>query len=277
MTATKLALCSVILLAASISIAQQSTDTDAFFQSLSWGPGPGTYDLTRRATIALPSGFDRLDASDTKTLMEFYQNPTAGDEYYVAPEDMRWFSVFSYEQTGHVKDNEEIDADALLKSIRMNTDSGNRERRKRGWAEMHIVGWQYKPFYDENTNRLSWAILGESEGQEIVNFNTRLLGRTGVISATLVAQPALLDASIKEFEELLGGFQYNIGDAYAEYRAGDKLATYGLAALVTGGAAAAVAKGAGKGLFKAIGLGIVAVFAFVGSAIKRLFSRRTSA
>ena len=277
MTATKLALCSVILLAASISIAQQSTDTDALFQSLSWGPGPDTYDLTRRATITLPSGFDRLDASDTKTLMEFYQNPTAGDEYYVAPEDMRWFSVFSYEQTGHVKDNEEIDADALLKSIRMGTDSGNRERRKRGWAEMHIVGWQYKPFYDENTNRLSWAILGESEGQEVVNFNTRLLGRTGVISATLVAEPALLDASIKEFENLLSGFQYNIGDAYAEYRPGDKLATYGLAALVTGGAAAAVAKGAGKGLFKAIGLGIVALFAFVGSAIKRLFSSRTSA
>lgn len=276
MTTSKIFLCIAMLVIAGVSNAQESPDYLTEYSSLNWTAGPGTFELTPRATIELPQGFDRLDDSDTKKLMELYENPSYGGEYYVGPEDSRWFAVFSYEHTGHVKDDDEIDADALLKSIRSSTEVGNRERSKRGWSEMQIVDWQYRPFYNENTNRLSWAVLAESEGQEIVNFNTRLLGRTGVISATLVAEPANLDASIDEFESLLEGFQYNSGDTYAEYRSGDKLATYGLAALVTGGAAAAVAKGAGKGLFKAIGIGLLALFAAISGRLKKLFSRNKS-
>ncbi|MEM9333806.1 MAG: DUF2167 domain-containing protein [Pseudomonadota bacterium] len=185
--------------------------------------------------------------------------------------DERWFALFSYEDTGHVEDDEDIDADALLDSIRAGTEVGNEERRRRGWAEMNIVGWQSKPAYSDQTNRLSWAILAESAGEEIVNYNTRLLGRTGVISAVLVAEPAILDTSIAEFETLLEGFAYNPGQTYAEYKPGDKLATYGLAALVTGGAAVAVTKGLNSGTLKAIGLAILAGFAFLWGRIKRLF------
>ena len=82
---------------------------------------------------------------------------------------------------------------------------------------------------------------------------------------------------MEEFEALLDGFSYNPGATYAEYKSGDKLAAYGLAALVTGGAAAAVAKGAGKGLFKAIGLGILALFAFFGKFFKKLFQSKKRA
>lgn len=277
MATSKLILFSALVLTTSVAAAQDSTDAAEIYSSLNWTAGPGTFDVTPRATIELSAEFDRLDASDTKKLMELMENPTHSDEYYVGPVDQRWFSVFSYEDTGHVKDDEEIDADALLNSIRKGTEVGNRERRKRGWAEMNILGWQYEPTYNEITNRLSWAVLAESEGQQIVNYNTRLLSRTGVISATLVAEPAILDASVDEFEELLNGFQYNSGDRYAEYQPGDKLATYGLAALVTGGAAAAVAKGAGKGLFKAIGLGLLALFAFMWGGIKKIFTRNTRA
>ncbi len=273
MNKAKLALSLIIFLVAGVSAAQEYADPNEIFSSLNWTPGPGNYEVTPRANIDLPAGFDRLDAADTQTLMELYENPSAGQEYYVGPEDMRWFAVFSYDDTGHIEDDDEIDADALLKSLRAGTEEGNRERRKRGWAEMNILGWQYPPFYNEGTNRLSWAVLAESEGMQIVNYNTRLLGRTGVVSATLVVEPEMLDVSVEEFENLLDGFQYNAGDMYAEYRPGDKLATYGLAALVTGGAAAAVAKGAGKGLFKAIAVGVAAFFAFLGKALKRVFSR----
>jgi uncharacterized membrane-anchored protein len=260
----------------SISVAQESSDFLEQYSSLNWTSGPGAFDVTSHAKITLPADYDRLGASDTKKLMELMQNPSAGDEYYVGPEDSRWFAIFSYEDTGHIQDDEEIDAAALLKSLRAGTEIGNRERRRRGWAEMSIVGWQYEPYYDEDTNRLSWAVLAESEGIPIVNFNTRLLGRTGVISATLVADPETLDSSIAEFKSILGGFQYNSGETYAEYRPGDKLATYGLAALVTGGAAAAVAKGAGKGLFKAIGVAILALFAAIWGGVKKAFSRKNS-
>lgn len=277
MKTSKFILLPILALLANASLAQNSTDEAETVLALEWAAGPGMFDVTSHATIELSDEFDRLNASDTKKLMELMQNPSNGDEYYVGPIDQRWFSVFSYEDTGHIKDDEEIDSDALLNSIRKSTEIGNRERRNRGWAEMSILGWQYEPTYNEITNRLSWAILGESEGQHIVNYNTRLLGRTGVMSATLVAEPAILDESVHEFEELLNGFRYNSGDRYAEYQPGDKLATYGLAALVTGGAAAAVAKGAGKGLFKAIGLGVIALFAFIWGGIKKAFTRNPRA
>ena len=266
-----------VLLATSLVGAQEQSEAEAIYGSLDWQAGPGTYDVTNKASLDLPAGYDRLSSSDTAALMELMENPSSGSEYYVGPEDGRWFAVFSYEDTGHVKDDEEIDADDLLASVKEGTRYGNEERRKRGWAEMNIIGWQYKPRYSDTTNRLSWAILAESEGYEIVNYNTRLLGRTGVISATLVTDPETLTTSVNEFENLLDGFSYNPGDLYAEYKEGDKLATYGLAALVTGGAAAAVAKGAGKGLFKAIGLGLLALFAAIGKFFKGMFSRKQSA
>lgn len=269
-------LATAALLATSMTAAQEQSEAEAIYGSLNWEVGPGTYDVTNKASLDLPAGYDRLSASDTTTLMELMENPSGGNEYYVGPEDGRWFAVFSYEDTGHVKDDEEIDADDLLASIKEGTKYGNKERRDRGWAEMNIIGWQYKPKYSDRTNRLSWAILAESEGYEIVNYNTRLLGRTGVISATLVTDPETLTTSVGEFENLLDGFSYHVGDLYAEYKEGDKLATYGLAALVTGGAAAAVAKGAGKGLFKAIGLGILAFFAAIGKFFKGIFSRKQS-
>lgn len=277
MNQARLTLSTLILLGAGAVFAQDAADPNDIFSNLGWTPGPGTFDVTPRASIELPEGYDRLDADDTQTLMELYENPSSGQEWYVGPEDMRWFAIFSYEDTGHIQDDEEIDADALLKSLRAGTEQSNKERRRRGWAEMHIVGWQYPPSYSDQTNRLSWAILGESEGAQIVNYNTRLLGRTGVMSATLVADPETLDQSVQEFEELLGGFTYNTGERYAEYRPGDKLATYGLAALVTGGAAAAVAKGAGKGLFKGIFLAIAAAVAFFGKAVKGMFSKEKNA
>lgn len=272
----KYLLATAVLFATTMATAQEQSEAEAIYASLVWDAGPGTFDVTNKASIDLPAGYDRLSASDTTKLMELMENPSSGNEYYVGPEDGRWFAVFSYEDTGHVKDDEEIDADDLLDSIREGTKYGNKERRDRGWAEMQIIGWEHEPRYSDSTNRLSWAILAESEGYEIVNYNTRLLGRTGVISATLVAEPEILTTSIGEFQYLLDSFSYKPGDLYAEYKEGDKLATYGLAALVTGGAAAAVAKGAGKGLFKAIGLGILAFFAAIGKFFKGIFSRKKS-
>ena len=263
---------------AAVAVAQDKTESEGvseaqrIYQSLQFSQGPGTFDVTPRAQIELPAGFDRLDAGDTAKLMGLYENPVGYvDEYYVGPVDERWYAVFSYEDTGHIKDDEEIDSSALLRSIREGTEAGNRERRERGWAELNIVGWQYEPSYSETSKRLSWAILAESGGSQVVNYNTRLLGRTGVMSATLVANPQSLDTAVSEFETLLSGFSYKPGNLYAEYREGDKLATYGLAALVTGGAAVAVAKS--KGFIKLIIGGIVAFLAFFGGMLKRLFSR----
>ena len=112
----------------------------------------------------------------------------------------------------------------------------------------------------------------------MVNYNTRLLGRRGVMEVQLVVDPDKLSTSLPEFKQLLKGFQFKTGEKYAEYRQGDKLATYGLAALVTGGAVAVAAK---TGLLTAAilffkkfaKLLVVAVLAALGW-IKRLVTGR---
>lgn len=81
---------------------------------------------------------------------------------------------------------------------------------------------------------------------------------------------------IAEQEKILTGFRYVEGERYAEFREGDKVAQYGLTALVAGTGAFAAAK---MGLFGKLGaifakmgkLAIVAVVAVL-AAIKKLFS-----
>jgi uncharacterized membrane-anchored protein len=267
-------LAAALILAAAPSFSQDEDEFDQAMAELGWVNGPSDVTIANIASVSLPSEYSYLDSDDTAVLMEIFQNPTGTEEYFIGPDDLRWWAVFSFEDTGYIEDDEEIDADALLQSLREGNEYANEERRNRGWSELHITGWQYPPFYEGDSNRLAWAIRAESDGEAIVNYNTRLLGRKGVMSAVLVADPETLDASVQEFKQVLATFNYDQGHRYAEFMPGDKVAAYGLAALVTGGAAAAVAKsGAAKGLFKLIGMGALAVFAFFSRFAKRIFKR----
>ena len=49
-------------------------------------------------------------------------------------------------------------------------------------------------------------------------------------------------AATRRLQRALEGFSYKAGERYAEFRSGDKMAGYGLAALIGGGAAAAAVK-----------------------------------
>ena len=79
--------------------------------------------------------------------------------------------------------------------------------------------------------------------------------------------------------KVIEGHQFVTGESYAEYRPGDKIAKYGLGALIVGGAAVAGMK---LGLFAWIAvffkkfakLVVVAVVA-VAAAIKKLFNKIT--
>lgn len=256
---------------------EEEMDIQEAVPDLGWVNGPADVNIAGIATVGLPEEFTYLDSDDTAALMELFQNPQSEDEYFVGPSDLRWWAVFSFEDSGYIEDDEDIDPDDLLASLREGNEYSNRERRDRGWPELHITGWQYAPFYEEDSNRLAWAIRAESEGQEIVNYNTRVLGRSGVMSAILVASPEVLDDSVAEFKRLLTGFSYDSGQRYADWVPGDKVATYGLAALITGGAAAAVAKsGAAKGLFKAIGIGMLAFFAGISGWVKKKFKGKNA-
>lgn len=236
---------------------------------LDWIAGPTDVNIGQQATLVVPDGFVYLHPKETARFQEIVQNPTSGRESLIAPRDLRWFGLFEFDNVGYVKDDEEIDADDLLESVKEGTRQGNEERRKRGWAELQITGWRFAPRYDAGTKRLEWAIDAVSENQPIVNFNTRLLGRKGVTSATLVADPATLDAAVAEFKDILDGHQYVAGERYADVQEGDHIAEYGLAALIAGGGAAVAAKsGLLKSLWKILAVAGAAVAAWLGKLFR---------
>ena len=74
------------------------------------------------------------------------------------------------------------------------------------------------------------------------------------------------------FNGMIGGYTYSPGFKYAEWRSGDKVAAYGLTALVAGGAGVALAKsGLLVKFWKLIVVGVGAGLA----ALKRMWARIT--
>lgn len=239
------------------------------------GPSVGT--LGSGAEIRIPAGYVFANANDTRRIMEAMQNPVSGEELgMVAPENEGWFMLFEFEDSGYVKDDEKnsLDANAMLEAIKKGNEQANEERKSKGWEPVTIVGWEQTPRYNPATHNLEWAIRGSSSEGNIVNWNTRLLGRNGVMRVTLVADPSELNAAMPLCRNLLTGFTYKTGHRYTEFRQGDKVAQYGLTALVVGGAAAVAAK---SGLFKVFGKFIVFIIAGIGAVLKGIFSRKKSA
>ncbi|ALN94056.1 DUF2167 domain-containing protein [Lysobacter gummosus] len=276
-------LTALALVAAAAPAAAQDSGADAV-ANLAWKVGPTQGSIAEKASIKVPEGYAFLDAAGTRKLNELLHNPPTGtDEYTLAPKDLKWFSFFHYNDIGYVKDEESLDPDGILDSIREGTEEGNVERRKRGWETMKIEGWSFKPQYDKNTHNLEWAVLASTSGSadKIVNYNTRLLGRHGVTEVILVADQAGLKEAIGQFKQLVPGYAFNDGEKYSEFKPGDHVAEFGLAALITGGAAAVATK---KGFFAAIGIFLLKAWKLVlvglaaaGGVIAKLFGRKKDA
>jgi len=255
----------------------QDSEATKFLNSLQWTVGPGTAKVGNQAEIKVPEGARFTGSAGTRKMLEMMHNPTNGSELgLLTNNELDWFVIFEFEDIGYVKDadKEKLDGKAILESLREGNEAGNEERKKRGWSPITIVGWHTAPFYNKETNNLEWCIKGASEGHDIVNYNTRILGRGGVMSANLLVAPEQLDATLPGIKTMLKGFSYSEGQKYSEWKSGDKIAKYGLSALVVGGAVGVAAKlgllgklaaSLGK-LWKLVIMGLIGI----GAAIKGL-------
>ncbi|HXU77093.1 MAG TPA: DUF2167 domain-containing protein [Methylomirabilota bacterium] len=242
--------------------------------------GPAKASLGDRAQIDVPVGYDFFDGNTTRALMKASGEPTSGDEMgCLMPTNSEWSVLFEFDEIGFVKDDEKdkLDADKILASIKKGTAQANKERVRSGNAPLEIVGWEVPPRYDPTTHNLEWAIRATSEGKPILNYNTRMLGRKGVMEVVLIVEPDKLSETLPTFRGLLANYNFQTGQTYAEYRSGDKVAKYGLAALVVGGAAVGAAKlGLFTGLFLLIKKGwklVIVAFAAVAAALKKFFAK----
>lgn len=283
---TTFALCAIVPARAFAQSAEQapeepSADQKAFLEAiekLEWVKGPTKVQLPGKATMSLPEGYVYLNQEDTLRFLELNENLGDGTEVMVAPDDLSWSAYLGYLKEGYVKDDEQIDADALLRQLTEGTEAANAERRKRGWGELHVVGWAVAPNYNRETKRLEWATTLESNQGRGVNFFTKILGRRGHTSVQLVTSQGELGGAETSLNDVLAGFTYDAGETYADFRPGDKVAEYGLAAMVLGGAAAVATK---KGFWAALAGFLVAakkflIVAVIGVAawVKSLFKKK---
>jgi uncharacterized membrane-anchored protein len=246
---------------------------------IAWQEGPVTGKLGDVAEIKVPEGFRFADGAGARKFLELTHNPASGSELGVlispqAKDEEFWFVIFEFDETGYVKDDEKdkLNADKVLATIREGNDNANKERQKRGWDTVDVVGWEQKPFYEPDSHNLSWSIRGRTKEGDVVNYSTRLLGRRGVMQADLVLSPGQLAREIPVFHTTVGGFTFTSGNRYAEFRPGDKIAKYGLTALIAGGAGALAAK---SGLLAKFWKLIVAGVVAAAAALKRLWARLT--
>ena len=271
----------------SICIAASDTEAEAASAAIPWQEGPCNGDLGGYASIKVPKGHLFTGRDGAPKFLELSHNPpdptTVGILINVEGDD-GWVVFFNYADIGHVPDDEKgkIDAAEILANLKEGTEASNIERRKRGWEEMHITDWIIPPGYEADTNRLAWGVGLSRAGGTGSNYDVRLLGRTGVMSATLSCKPEAMTSLVTTLKTLLAGFEYNAGNKYGEWRAGDKVAAYGLTGLITGAAAVAAAK---SGLLAKIGVAlakmgkaIIIGIAVIGAGVwKLLFGNKTNA
>jgi uncharacterized membrane-anchored protein len=244
-------------------------------ESIDWKT-TGAGSLGNTATIEVPSGYRFTGSTGTIKLMEAYGNLTSGGELgYISPLGMEWFALFEFDDVGYVKDDEKdkLDPDTLLEELKKGQESANEQLSKRGMPTLSVVDWQTPPFYNPETNNLEWAIrLRSSDGSEILNYKTKLLGRRGVMDVVLVCSEEQMKTLIPEYQKLLKGFSFKKEESYAAFTKGDKIAEYGLTGLILGGGLLVAAK---TGLLAKLWKPIIVVVVAIGAFLKRIFVGKT--
>lgn len=213
--------------------------------------GPQAIPVAGQATLQLPKGYGFIPAHEARNLLAAMGNtPSAQTQGLIVPRDENrngadWFMVVSYENAGYIKDDDakNWNADELLSNIRAGTEAGNEERQSRGIPAMEVVGWIEKPQYNASARQLVWSIESRDQGQPAdmvngINYNTLALGREGYISMNLVTDVDAVESLKPTAKTLLANLDFNTGKRYSDFNADtDKVAEYGLAALVAGVAA----------------------------------------
>ena len=207
------------------------------------------------AALNVPSTFKYLDSKDAKkVLVEAWGNPPESAEGVLGMlvpakvdplAENGWAMIITYDEDGYVKDDEaeKIDYGKLLKEMQESTAQSSKERVEAGYGSMELVGWATPPRYDKAAHKLYWAKelkFGESK-ENTLNYDIRALGRRGVLVVKAVAGKSQLAAVESEIPKVLGIVEFNEGHKYTDFVPGaDKVAAYGVGALIAGKLAAKV-------------------------------------
>lgn len=251
--------------------------------------GPTSINISQQAQINVPQGYAFIPKKQANDMMISMGNGSDANlqGLLISTADGRDdMYTIDYIKDGYINDSDakDIDPDSILSDYKEGTEEGNKERIAKGFPPIEVGGWAQKPSYDATLHRLTWALTLKDKNQtnasqeDTVNYETRLLGRDGYMSITWITSASALNTPLKaEADQLTSQVVYVDGKKYQDHSSGDKVAEYGLAALITG----VVAKKAG--LFAALGillakfskLILVALFGLF-PFLKRFFKKKDS-
>lgn len=255
----------------------------------------GTIDLhDGLATLNVPRDFNYLSPDDAETvLVKLWGNPPSQQKLLglLIPAGMTpassnaWVVTIDYTEDGYVKDDDasKINYDKLLAQMQQSISDNNKARQDHGYPPITLVGWAAPPHYDAATHKLYWAkdLKFGNDQEDTLNYSIRILGRRGVLELNAVSALDQFNQIDQETPEILGMVDFKEGNRYADFDPKvDKVAKYGIAALVAGGVLGAAAK---LGLLKVLWVAILAAkkfivigFLAVVAFFKNLFKRRSS-
>ncbi len=239
------------------------------------------------AKINLPDGFRYLDPENTAHIVtDTWGNPPSETLGMIVPEGVNpysisgWGVVISYEDEGHIDDEDasSIDYSSLLTDMQADVASENEIRMAQGYDTYQLKGWAEDPHYDATTHKMYWALdlhfgMEEEDYPGTLNYNIRVLGREGVLVLNAVSGMDQLADVRQDMDALIPAVAFTNGNRYTDYTPGsDKLAAYGIGALVAGKIASKA------GLFSLIGAFLVKFWKFIllglaaaGGLLKKLF------
>jgi uncharacterized membrane-anchored protein len=240
------------------------------------------------AKLNLGPNFVYIDpANAEKLLTEGWGNPAGNNTLgMILPakgdplgEDS-WGVVISFDEDGYVEDKDanKIDYTDMLKEMKESTAEDSKERVKQGQSSIELVGWAEPPSYDQSKHLLYWAkeLKFGGNDENTLNYNIRVLGRRGVLVLNAVAAKSQLGTIRKEMATLQPMVAFEQGHRYSDFvPSADKVAAYGIGALIAGKVASKVGLLAILGKFGKVG--ILALFAG-GSAlfgfVKKMFGKK---
>ena len=203
------------------------------------------------ATLHLGEKYHYLAPQEASQLLQMWGNPpddtTQGAIY---PADVNplseggWAVFLTYLDEGHVDDSDakDIDYDDMLKDMKEGTEENNDARKEAGYPAN-------APAQAGPSRRVTMPRPRSSTGprksspttarRTTLNYDVRVLGREGVLSMEAVATMDQLQQVRTDMRPLLDVAEFNEGYRYAEFNAKtDRMAEYGLGALIAGGVAA---------------------------------------
>jgi uncharacterized membrane-anchored protein len=180
------------------------------------------------------------------------------------------FQSFNDEGYITLDDWKDVDAAAMLATIKDNSEKDNAQKIRDGFSPVQVKGWLQQPTLDRDGNTVRWAIAADDGSTPIVNAVALRLGRRGFEKLTWVGDANAYVAQGGELDLMLGSHTFDPGFRYADFVTGDKVAAYGVGALVATLVGAKLAK---VGLFAGLlvllkKFGVIAVVALGGVLAK---------